>query len=119
MTYNELKKEIKGMNISNKIKDFKGFEESLDFEHFKTFYAMIDEPKYTLMQFKDSEEFKTSSDYWIICIPTDDGMCVIDMGLEEEICEQFLHLIEIFKYGFGTPQIRPKDENENNSIVLD
>ena len=119
MTYNELKKEIEEMNISNRIKNFKGFEESFDFEHFKTFYAMIDEPKYTLMQFKDSEEFKTSSNNWIICIPTDEGMCVIDMGSEEEICDQFLHLIEIFKYGFGTPQIRSKDETENDAIILD
>lgn len=118
MTYEVLKKEIEELNIDKRIDNFKGFEESFEFEHFKTYYAMIDEPRYTLMQFKDSDEFQTSSENWIICLPTEDGLCVIDMGLENEICNQFLHLIEIYKYGFGTPQIRPKDSDTDDSIVL-
>lgn len=113
MTYNELKEIINEMDLQKTLKDFNGFEESFEFEHFKTFYALIDEPKYTLMQFKDSEEFNTSSEQWVLCIPKDGSLCVIDMGTEEEICEQFLSLIEILKYGFGTAQIREKTNTDD------
>ena len=112
MTLYELKEIIKEMKLEEKIEGFSGFEESSEFEHFKTFFAMIDEPQYTIMQFKDSEEFDTTSDQWVLCIPKDEQMCVIDMGTEEEICDQYLSLLEIFKYGFGTAQIKPKSEVE-------
>jgi hypothetical protein len=109
MTFQDLKMEIEKLNLSKKLQNFSGFEESFEFEHFKTFFAMIDEPKYTLMQCKNSEEFNTSEDTWFLCIPQDNQMCVIDAGTEEEVCEQYFRLMEILSHGFGTIKIEKKD----------
>lgn len=108
MTYAELKKEIESLNLKDKIKDFQGFEESFEFEHFKTFFAMLNEPKYTLMQCKDNEEFNTSSNTWFLCLPKNEKLYAIDAGSEEDICDQFFNLIEMLSHGFGTAEIRQK-----------
>ena len=109
MTFQDLKIEIDNLDLCNKIKDFAGFEESFEFEHFKTFFAMLDDPKYTLMQCKNSEAFNTTEETWFLCIPKDGQMCVIDAGSEDEICEQYLRLMEILAHGFGTIRIEKKD----------
>ena len=119
MLYCDLKKMLHELKIEESIKSFKGFEESLKYEYFKTVFRLIDEPEYTLMQFKNSEEFGTSSENWIICIPNDEQMCVIDFGTEDDICEQFYHLMEIFKFGFGTIKTRKKDQNIQYTTLYD
>ena len=109
MTYNELKAQLEALNISSVIESFGGFEESFEYEYFKTVLALKDEPNYTLMQFEDSEEFKTSSDTWLVCLPNNEQLCVIDMGTEEDMCDQFFSLMEIFRYGFGTIKVQKKE----------
>jgi hypothetical protein len=109
MSYEELKQRIAEMGLEKTIQGFGGFEESFEFEHFKTFFSMKDQPNYTLLQCKDSEEFNTSSNTWFLCIPKDEQLFVIDAGTEEEVCDQFFNLIELLNHGFGTAQIRPKD----------
>ena len=108
LTYCELKQHINDIDFSKQIPGFGGFDESFEFEHFKTFFCMNDQPGYTLLQCKDSVEFNTSSDMWFLCLPKDDQMCVIDAGSEEEVCDQFFNLIELLHHGFGTAEIRPK-----------
>lgn len=110
MTYFKLKEELNKLDIKSTIETFGGFEESLEYEHFKTVFSLKDEPNYTLMQFKDSEEFKTSSETWLVCLPNDEQMCVIDIGSEEDMCDQFFSLIEIFRYGFGTIKVQKKED---------
>ena len=110
MTYNELKTELDKLNIGATIESFGGFEESFEYEHFKTVLTLKDEPNYTLMQFKDSDEFNTSSETWLVCIPNDEQLCVIDMGTEEDMCDQFFSLMEIFRYGFGTIKVQKKEK---------
>ena len=108
MKLSYLKSEIAKLDLNSKIKGFSGFEESLEFEHFKTFFAMLDEPKYSIMQFRNSEAFNTSEDTWVLCIPRDGQMCVVDCGTEDEICEQYLRLMEILAHGFGTINFEKK-----------
>ena len=108
MTYVELKRQIENLKLTQHIDRFEGFEESFDFEYFQTFFAMANAPKYTLLQFKDSEEFNTSNKTWALCLPKEGQMYVIDMGTEDEICDQFFNLIELMRYGFGTAEIRQK-----------
>lgn len=108
MTFEELKMEIEKSNFEEILNNYKGFEEKHDLKHYKTYFEMLNEPFYTLMQFQDSEEFKTKSDQWVLCLPQGDQLVVMDLGTEEEICDQFFNLMEILKYGFGTAEIRPK-----------
>jgi hypothetical protein len=108
MKYIELKQQIKELELEKRIGSFNGFEESLEFKNFKTFFSMIDEPNYTLMQCKNSEEFNTSSETWFLCLPKNGQMYVIDAGNEEEICDQFYLLVEIFAHGFGKAEIELK-----------
>ena len=106
--YDELKYRINQMHLDNIISNFGGFYESLEFEYFKTFFCMNDQPSYTLLQCKDNTEFNTSSDTWFLCLPREGQMYVIDAGTEEEICDQFFNLIELLNHGFGTAEIRSK-----------
>ena len=108
MTFEKLKKEIENSHFENLLEDYKGFEEKHDLEYYKTYYEMLNAPGYTLMQFQDSEEFKTTSEQWVLCLPQGEQLVVMDLGNEEEICDQYFNLMEILKYGFGTAEIRPK-----------
>jgi hypothetical protein len=119
VSYNELKRQIEQMRLNETIANFGGFDESFEFEHFKTFFCMNDQPGYTLLQCKDSEEFNTSSETWFLCLPKDGQMCVIDAGAEEEVCDQFFNLIELLKHGFGAAEIRPKitDNTPKRTVI--
>ena len=96
------------LKLDDKIEGFLGFNESKEFEHFETFFEMLNEPKYTLMQCKDSEEFNTSSKTWFLCLPKEDKMYAIDAGTEDDICEQYYNLIDMLSHGFGTAEMRKK-----------
>ena len=108
MLFIELKNEIEKMDFQSIIKDYKGFEEKHDLEYYKTYFEMLNVPGYTLMQFQDNEDFKTTSKQWVLCLPQGEQLVVMDLGSEEEICDQYFNLMEILKYGFGTAEIRPK-----------
>lgn len=104
-----MKDAVESMCLENTIQNFKGFEESKEYEYFETVYAMIDKPAYTLMQCKENKKMNTSSENWFLCLPKDGQLVIIDAGTEDDICDQFFNLIELMKYGFGTAEIRPKD----------
>ena len=108
MTFEELKEDIKNTDYKTMVKNYKGFREEHDLEYYKTFFEMLNEPFYTLMQFQNSEKFNTKEDQWVLCLPQGEDMVVMDIGTEEEICDQFSYLLEIWKYGFGNAQIREK-----------
>ena len=114
MTFSQLKQELTDLHLENIIENFKGFNESKEFEHFETFFEMLNEPQYTLMQCKDSEEFNTSKDTWFLCLPKDGKMYAIDAGNEDDICEQYYNLIDMLSHGFGTAEMRKKDNKGNN-----
>ena len=116
MNYVELKTSVNELHLENKIDSFQGFEESLEFEHFTTFFQLSCAPHYTLLQMKDSEEFNTSKDTWALCLPRDGQMVVIDMGSEEEMCEQYFNLIELINRGFGVADVRKKQTDSEGNI---
>ena len=108
MKFIEMKTALINLEIEKFIDGFAGFEESDEFEHFKLFYQLNQEPYYTIMQMKNSDVFKTSEDSWLLCLPKEGRMYAIDAGSEDEICDQFYNLIELMRYGFGVAQISKK-----------
>lgn len=99
MTFIELKEELKLLQKKKKNVKMKGFEESFEFVHFKTFFALLDEPKYAILQPKTSEEFHTDENKWFLTYTQNEQMIVIDIADEDTICDEFYQLILIWFSG--------------------
>lgn len=110
MRYIELKDEIEELQNKYAKRHCQGFEESFDFAHFETFYALLDEPKYAIMQAKDNLDMNTNSSQWFLVFDHNGQMTVIDISDEETICDEFFQLILIWFKGNKTVKIQ-KQQN--------
>ena len=102
MNYSELKTEVEILRKSKTKIKCKGFEESFEFLHFKTFFALLDSPQYSVMQAKDNPEMGTSEDQWFLTFVKDNQMVVIDIADEDTICDEFYQLMLIWFNGSQT-----------------
>ena len=99
MTYIELKQELTALsNIFLHIPPAE-FDESLAFEHFKTFFELKDSPHYTLLQGKNNPDFNTTEDMWYLAYQQNDQLVVLDIADESTICDEFYQLIVVWYQG--------------------
>ena len=99
MKYEELKAECENLKNKNYKVQCQGFEESFEFMHFEKFYALLDAPKYAVMQAKTNSEMNTVNTQWFLVFERDKKMTVIDISDEETICDEFYELILIWFQG--------------------
>lgn len=102
MNYQEVKSEIDILLKNNPKVKCKGFEESFDFLHFKTFYSLLDEPKYAVLQAKNNPEMNTSEDQWFLTFNQNGRMVVIDIADEDTICDELYQLMLVWVSGSRT-----------------
>ena len=108
MTYISLKQELDILQQSQSHIKCKGFSESLQFEHFKTFFELKDAPNYTILQGKNNPEYGTTEDMWYLAYAKNNQMVVLDISDEETICDEFYQLMIIWFQGTQEVQTRPK-----------
>lgn len=93
MTYNTLKIELDKLQKSHPQIPCQGFNQSLEFAHFKTFFELKDAPNYTILQGKNSVEYGTTEDMWYLAYVKDNQLVVIDISDEETICDEYFQLL--------------------------
>ena len=99
MTYIELKTELTNLQKSNAKIHCQGFEESLEFAHFKIFYELKDEPHYALLQARTNKDFQTTEDMWYLTYLKDGQRIVLDIADECTICDELYQLMVIWFQG--------------------
>lgn len=102
MTYKELQSELVTLSHINPNAKCKGFEESLEFAHFKIFYELKDAPNYAILQAKNSNEFNTTENMWYLTYLKDEQRVVLDIADENTICDEFYQLMVIWFQGCQT-----------------
>lgn len=102
MTYLTLKQQLNTLIQSQTDIKCTGFSESLEFQHFKTFFELKDTPNYTILQGKNNPEYGTTEDMWYLAYVKDNQMVVLDISDEETICDEFYQLIIIWLQGLNT-----------------
>ena len=99
MTYIELKEEINNLSNIFQVVPSAKFEESLAFEHFKTFFELKDQPCYTLLQAKNNPAYNTTEKMWYLAYQQEGQLVVLDIADESTICDEFYQLIVIWYQG--------------------
>lgn len=99
MTYNTLKQKLNTLQKTFPQIKCAGFEESLQFEHFKIVFELKDAPNYTILQGKNDLTYNTTTDMWYLAYAQNQQLVVLDIADEETICEEFLQLMVLWFQG--------------------
>ena len=108
MKYSELKTELLELQNTFPAITCSGYQESLEFEHFTTFFELQDIPHYTILQGKNNPEYGTTEDMWYLAYQKDNQMIVLDIADENTICDEYYQLMVIWFQGCQEIQTQSK-----------